>query len=200
MTLNKFCYKVFHIPGYGESHKQRSDLFKSLDDFLLTKMDRLETDTVLISNEDQYFDFNEKHNLIKTQREFKWGELGIWASNLLAIKNFLNTDKEYLMLMEDDIYVPNQERFVELLEYYMSIIPKDWEVFSYFVHENQFTRFQDIHGHSEIVPAYQDWSMLCYILNRKSAEKILNLCLLYNVVSTFQEKETGHPVPEKRNK
>jgi GR25 family glycosyltransferase involved in LPS biosynthesis len=233
MTLNKFCYKVFHIPGYGESHEQRSDLFKSLDDFLLTKMDRLETDTVLISNEDQYFDFNEKHNLIKTQREFKWGELGIWASNLLAIKNFLNTDKEYLMLMEDDIYVPNQERFVELLEYYMSIIPKDWEVFSYFVHENQFTRFQDIHGHSEIVPAYQDWSMLCYILNRKSAEKILNLCLihgltmpidwyiyrqpevfksytlspiaekgckLYNVVSTFQEKETGHPVPEKRNK
>jgi hypothetical protein len=88
MNLNKFCYKIFHIPEYGESHKQRSELFKRLDDFLSIRMDRLNTDSVLISNEDQYFDFNEKHNLIKTQREFKWGELGIWATNLLALKNF----------------------------------------------------------------------------------------------------------------
>lgn len=231
MILNKMCYKIFHIPGYGESHEKRSELFNSLNDFLSTKMDRLDAETILISNEDQYFNFNKKHRLIKTQREFKWGELGIWASNLLAIKNFLNTDKEYLMLIEDDIDVPNQERFIELLEYYMSIMPEDWEVFSYFVHENQFVRFQDGYGNAEIVPAYQDWSMLCYILNKKSAERILNLCLinglsmpidwyiyrqpnvfksytlspiaekgckLYNMVSTFQEKETGHSVPEKR--
>jgi hypothetical protein len=133
--------------------------------------------------------------------------------------------------MEDDIFVPDKDRFLYLLGYYMDMLPDDWEVFSYFVHENQFPRFQEKNGGSEIVPAYQDWSMLCYILNKKSAQKILDLCLingfnmpidwyiyrqpevfksytlhpiaemgckLYDIVSTFQEKEIGHPVPEKR--
>lgn len=236
MTLDKFCYKIFHIPGYGESHEQRAELFKSLDDFLSQKMSRLETETILISNEDQYFDFNEKYNLIKTQREFKWGELGIWASNLLAIKNFLNTDKEYLMLMEDDIYVPDKIEFIYLLEKYMGGLPKDWDVFSYFVHPNQLPRFNEskhgIDDNGYIVKAYQDWSMLCYILNRRSAQMMLDVtqntgltmpidwyiyrqpeifnsytphplaeigCKLYDIVSTFQTKEIGHPVPEKRN-
>ena len=231
MNIDELCYKIFHIPGYGDSSQKRSELFKDLDDFLCKKITRLDTDTVLISNEEEYFNFNESHNLIKTQREFKWGELGIWASNLLAIKNFLKTEKEYLMLMEDDIFVPDKDRFLYLLGYYMDMLQDVWEVFSYFVHENQFPRFQEKNGGSEIVPAYQDWSMLCYILNKKSAQKILDLCLingfnmpidwyiyrqpevfksytlhpiaemgckLYDIVSTFQEKEIGHPVPEKR--
>jgi len=231
INLDKMCYKIFHIPNYGESSQTRFELFNQLDLFLSTKMDRLDTDTILISNENEYFDFNEKYNFIKTTREFKWGELGIWASNLLAIKNFLETDKEYLMLMEDDIYVPDQNIFIELLVYYMNNLPENWELFSYFVHENQFGRFQNRYGNAEIVPAYQDWSMLCYILNKKSAEKLFNLCLangltmpldwyiyrqpeifksytlspiakkgckLYDMVSTFQHRETGQPVPEKR--
>jgi GR25 family glycosyltransferase involved in LPS biosynthesis len=231
MILDKFCYKIFHIPNYGESCEQRSVLFSELNSFLSNKIDILETDTVLISNEDQYFDFNEKYGLIKTSREFKWGELGIWASNLLAIKNFLSTDKEYLMLMEDDIYVPDKDRFLDLLEHYMSNLPEGWEVFSYFVHENQFSRFQNKYNNSELVPAYQDWSMLCYVLNKKSAQKILDVCLnsgitmpidwyiyrqpdmfktytlspiaemgckLYDMLSTFQHLQHGHPVPEKR--
>jgi GR25 family glycosyltransferase involved in LPS biosynthesis len=232
MNLDSMCYKIFHIPNYGESAQERSWLFNDLDSYLSNKIDRLNTDTVLISNEDQYFDFNEKYSLIKANRKFKWGELGIWASNLLAIKNFIETDKEYLMLMEDDIYVPDKDRFLELLVVYMDSLPEDWEVFSYFVHENQLTRFQNIYGNTDIVPAYQDWSMLCYVLNKKSAIKILDLCLingfdmpidwyiyrqpevfksytlspiaemgckLYDIVSTFQEREEWHTVPEKRN-
>lgn len=236
MIADKMCYKIFHIPGYGESHEKREYLYKTLDDFLSDKMSRLDTDTVLISNEDQYFEFNDKHNLIKTSREFKWGEIGIWASNLLAMRNFLNTDKEYLMLMEDDIHVPDQAAFMYLLEKYMGGLPEDWDIFSYFVHSNQIPRFnQSQHGienNTYIVKAYQDWSMLCYVLNRKSAEKFLDLvdktgltmpidwyiyrqpeafksytihplaeigCKLYDMVSTFQTRETGHPVPEKRN-
>lgn len=236
MIKDDFCYEIFHIPGYGESHLDRADLFKSLNDYLSTRMDRLDTETILISNESDYFDFNEKHNLIKTSREFKWGELGIWASNLLAIKNFLNTDKKYLMLMEDDIYVPDKDAFLYLLEKYMGGLPKDWDIFSYFVHPDQLPRFsQEIHSIPDnlyIVKAYQDWSMLCYVLNRKSAKKMLDTCIatgltmpidwyiyrqpdifksftphplaeigckLYDIVSTFQTRETGHTVPEKRS-
>ena len=231
MSLDKFCYKIFHIPGYGESATERSVLFTDLDTYLSKRIDRLNTETVLINDENSYFEFNDKHNLIKTSREFKWGEIGIWASNLLAIKNFLDTDKEYLMLMEDDIHVSDKEKFISLLENYMDLLPEGWDIFSYFVHENQFTRFQNKQAHSDVVPAYQDWSMLCYILNKKSAKKFLDIslthgitmpidwfvyrqpdtfksytlhplaekgCKLYDIVSTFQHRESGHPVPEKR--
>jgi GR25 family glycosyltransferase involved in LPS biosynthesis len=231
MNLDDMCYKIFHIPNYGESAQKRSQLFNELDLYLSNKINRLKTDTILISNKNQYFDFNEKYNLIKANRKFKWGEIGIWASNLLAIKNFIETDKEYLMLMEDDILVPDKDKFIDLLKSYMNQLPEDWEVFSYFVHENQFSRFQDIYSNKDIVPAYQDWSMLCYILNKKSAKKILELslfngfdmpldwyifrqpevfkcytlspiaemgCMLYNIVSTFQEKEKWQLMPEKR--
>lgn len=231
MNLDDICYKIFHIPNYGESAQQRAYLFNELDSYLSNKISRLNTDTVLISNEDEYFNFNEKYNLIKANRKFKWGEIGIWASNLLAIENFLKTDKKYLMLMEDDILVPDKDRFLDLLQSYMDELPEDWEFFSYFVHQNQFSRFEDIYSNSSVVPAYQDWSMLCYVLNKKSAKKILDLCLingfdmpidwyiyrqpeifksytlspiaemgckLYDIVSTFQEREGWHAVPEKR--
>jgi len=171
--MTKMCYKIFNIPGYGESHEIRSTLCKELDDYLSMHIDRLETDTILISNEQQYFDFNDKYSLLKPKFECKWGELGIWASNLLAITNFLKTDYEYLMLIEDDIIVKNKQFFLDYLSESMNNLPDNWDVFSYFAPKNQFSRFTNLHETSDITVAYQDWSMLCYILNRSSAEKFL---------------------------
>lgn len=206
MNLNKLCYKIFHIPGYYDPGNVRGKLFNELDSYLESKIARLGTPTILISNQEQYDAFCLAHHQLNPKNKFKWGELGIWASNTLAMKNFLDTDYEYLMLMEDDIYVKNKDRFLELLSEYMDQLPEDWEVFSYFVPEDQYTKYylkeaksfaegfgfetavtyrgieENIQGgylsyprkdHKGVVESYQDWSMLCYIINRKTAEKIL---------------------------
>ena len=204
MNLDKMCYKIFHIPGYGESHQTRSDLSNYLDSYLINHIDRLDTETILISNKDQYDNFNKEYFELTPKFDFKWGEMGIWASNLLAFKNFLDTDYEYLMLMEDDITTRDNDEFLMLLNKYMDMLPEDWEIFSYFVHPNQYGRYYDRKSRgidagismnsildlnnqyelpadmveddpddsSDIVKAYQDWSMLCYIVNRKSAKKM----------------------------
>ena len=190
MMIDKLCYKIFHIPGYADYGNLRSALHKSLNDYLIDKISLLDTDTILISNEEEYLEFNNKYGLLDPQEKFKWGELGIWASNLLAITNFLKSDYDYLMLMEDDILVDEKNKFLPLLEKYMNQLPEDWDFFSYFVDPNQYDRFGfetvigEFTGFSyhkriqvdkgDVVKAYQDWSMLCYVLNKKSAKKILD--------------------------
>jgi len=206
MNLDKLCYKIFHIPGYNDQDNVRERLFNELDSYLEGKIARLDTPTILISNQEQYDIFCLSHHQLNPKNKFKWGELGIWASNTLAMKNFLNADYEYLMLMEDDIYVENKDRFLELLSEYMDQLPEDWEIFSYFVPEDQYSKYylkreksfangfgletsityrgidENIPGgylsypredHKGVVKSYQDWSMLCYIVNRKTVEKIL---------------------------
>jgi GR25 family glycosyltransferase involved in LPS biosynthesis len=194
-VLDKFCYKIFHIPGYGDSGPIRQSLFDDLDPYLSSKISRIDTPTILISSENDYFDVQDKYNILDPKTKFKWGELGIWASNLVAMKNFLESDKEYLMLMEDDIYVKDKELFLSLLENFMGQLPEGWEIFSYFVHPKEywlgygvevddsipgFPVYQvsdpkDVSFDADVVEAYQDWSLLCYIVNKDSAKRILDI-------------------------
>lgn len=206
MNLNKICYSIFHLPGYNDEGGIRASLYSDLDSYLSNKINKLETPTILISNRQQYEEFNLNYFTLNPKNKFKWGEIGIWASNLLAIKNFINTDHEYLMLMEDDIFVENKDRFIELLSHYMDKLPQGWEIFSYYVPPNQYSKFdlvqrmtfvdgisfetvvnfrgvnsvvpgsfvkQESNNTKEVVESYQDWSMLCWILNKETAKKIL---------------------------
>lgn len=207
MNLEDFAYSIFHIPGYNDVDGIRASLYSDLDLYLSSKMHKLDTQTILISSREEYDKFNSDHFKLYPKNKFKWGELGIWASNLLAIKNFLNTDKKYLMLMEDDILVEDKDKFLRLLSQYMDNLPYGWEIFSYYVPPNQYSKFDLVKKMSfvegisfetavnfrgvntitpgsfiqddaprenkDVVESYQDWSMLCWILNRESAEKIL---------------------------
>lgn len=193
-VLDKFCYSIFHIPGYGDSAEIRQSLFDELDLYLSDKISKLDTPTILISSEKDYFDTQDKYQILDPRSKFKWGELGIWASNLVAMKNFIDSDKEYLMLMEDDIYVKDKDLFLTLLEKYMLLLPDNWDIFSYFVHpkeywlgygvevDNSIPGFPvyrnvlppGVSFESDVVEAYQDWSLLCYVVNRDSAKKILD--------------------------
>lgn len=164
-------YKVFHIEGFGKSAELRKKLSDRIDSYLDDHFYRLGTPTVLISNQQEYNEFNSVHKLLYPKHEFKWGELGVWASNLLAMDNFLRTDHQYLLLMEDDITF--QPGFVEHLFRYIKELPNDWDVFSYFVHPNQYPRYTGDQNAAGVVKAYQDWSMLCYLVTRQMARKLL---------------------------
>lgn len=174
MTTAGFCYKIFHLPDNPRTAESRKQSFDFLDAELATYFNKLNTPTVEISSAEDYFHFNDEQHLLKPKRSFKWGELGIWASNLLAMKNFMQSDYEYLLLIEDDIDVKDPARFVELLLQYMEELPAEWDFFSYYVPENQIHKFKPAYHpeQTRVVPAYQDWSMLCYVVSQHGAMKL----------------------------
>ncbi len=173
MTTPNLCYKIFHLPEISTPNDIRKNVFKELNDFLQKNLTELESPTVLINNKKTYFDFNETYQLLNPTTNFKWGELGIWASHLIAYQKLLSSPFESALLIEDDILVEDKNNFMNLLFDYMEQLPEDWEVFSYYCPENQFHKHQQNYNKS-VVPAYQDWSMLCYIINKRCAEKILD--------------------------
>jgi GR25 family glycosyltransferase involved in LPS biosynthesis len=176
----KFCHKVFHL----DKDTDRSVYVKDINTYLRDHSKELYTPTIGISSQEEYNNFIiENHDFpidplgynLDNVQGWKYGEIGIWASNFLAYKNFLNTDFDYLILMEDDILF--DESYMPRLIDYMSELPEDWDLFSYFVPKDQKIKYQNHHDieRDNVCLSYQDWSMLCYVINKKSASKILNM-------------------------
>jgi GR25 family glycosyltransferase involved in LPS biosynthesis len=168
----KICYEIFHIENLGNTANLRKDLKDKVVNHLFDKLDKLGSDAVLINNQDLYNEFIKNVFDLKPAFQFKFGEMGVWASNIAAILKFIDSEYDVLMLMEDDIQI--YDEFYDLFIEYMEQIPKDWDVFSYFVHANQFDLYKEDFQNQEIVKAYQDWSMLCWVLTKDCAKKIID--------------------------
>lgn len=175
----KFTHKVFHT----DSDSERDWFVKNINIYLSKYSKELDTPTIQIrSAEDlaSYYQHNKDFNIdpngysLHGQQGWKFGELGIWASNYTAWKNFLKTDSDYLILMEDDIVF--NEDFFPLLEKYLAELPDSWDFFSFFSPEDQHHKYNIAKSYGEnTAMLYQDWSCLCYVLTRKGAERFLLL-------------------------
>ena len=172
----KICYKIFHLPNLSTTSLERKKSFHNLDPYLASQYEKLDSPTILINSDKDYLAFKREYGLLFPRAKFKLGELGIWASNLLAIHQFLNSSHDYLLLIEDDIHVEDNHLFNSLLKDYINELPKDWDIFSYHCPKNQFYKFKPSEqtDGKMIVQAYQDWSMLCYLINKKGAQKLLD--------------------------
>ena len=124
----KIAYKMFS----SNKDFERTILFgiaeKTFKDF-----DCLQTPTVFIKNEEDIknfilenkdFKFNPEGYNLDSKQGWKFGELGILASNWLAWNNFLKSDYDYLILMEDDLMC--NENLPELISKYIEECPKDF--------------------------------------------------------------------------
>lgn len=102
---------------------------------------------------------------------FKLGEIGNFGSHYLAWKYLKNSSLNYLVVFEDDILI--NESFMEKYNLIMSSVPEDFDVFSIYVDENQYPRFDESQSISYyIAKGYQDWSTLGYIISKQGAEKL----------------------------
>lgn len=171
----KFSHKIFHL----DKDIERYHLYKNMNEYISQYSSELNTPTIEISsNEDLKKIYNESNirfsNLgyeFDGECGWRFGELGIWASNIFAYENFLKTDSDYLILMEDDIeYLPD---FFESLIKYMSQLPEDWDVFFYYNPNNDNSWTIQSDG-IDICKAFQDWSCLCYVINKNTAKKVLS--------------------------
>jgi GR25 family glycosyltransferase involved in LPS biosynthesis len=103
------------------------------------------------------------------------GVIGVWASNYIAYKNFLETDKDILILFEDDIVL--SKNFAYILNSYLMELPEDWEYFSPFVPDDSLFAYNEI-KHSfnsdyRTCRSYQQWSCATYVVNRAGAKKAI---------------------------
>jgi GR25 family glycosyltransferase involved in LPS biosynthesis len=176
----KFTHKVFHLDDAIE----RKEYAKNINSYLNQYSVELNTETIKISNQEEFvkvisenkdfnLDFN-GYNLDNLQG-WKYGEVGIFASNFKAWKEFINSDADYAILIEDDIVF--KDNFMELLKKYILEIEKDWDVLFFAVPEDQFYKYKttgvDINL-KNVCQTYQDYSMLCYIINKSGALKAIN--------------------------
>jgi len=182
----KFSHKIFHI----DSNEERSHHVKSLNDYMTMYSKLLQTPTIKISNKEEYDLFLSNNPTFQPdpygyslhgEQGWRFGEIGIWASNWTAWNNFLKTDADYLILMEDDI-VENSS-FMEIIINYIQQLPENWEAFHAFAPADQFGKYNSIHdvGADDVCIAYQDWSCLCYIITRKAAEKMIDYSSNFNL-------------------
>jgi GR25 family glycosyltransferase involved in LPS biosynthesis len=175
------CFKIFHDEGLDKSIGKRKVLAEKATSILKKEFDQIKTPTIIIKNfEDVKLFYKNSKLKIDPLGHFgdgwKPGELGIWASNYTAWKNFAESDYEYIVLMEDDIVLNNN--FNEKLIKYINELPDDWDVFTAYTPPTGNIRYRknkkDLWINKEnICKVYQSWSCLCYVVSKKGATKLL---------------------------
>lgn len=175
------CFVIFHEDKNDLKFRKRNMLTKSATNQLKKDFSTLDTPTIIIKNKDDVANFYKTCNIkIDPLGHFgtgwKPGELGIWASNYTAWKNFLKTDHDYIILMEDDIIL--DENFNEKLKQYMKELPNKWDVFTVYIPETGNIRYEKrkhefLIDKENVCKVYQSWSCLCYVVSRSGAEKLL---------------------------
>lgn len=175
-------FNIFHVDGDTDSLKKRRILVDRAIDKLLNNFDHIETPTIIIKNEEDVKNFfnNEEIKIDPLgweKRGWRFGELGIWASNYSAWKKFAKTGREMLMLMEDDIVL--DKNFNEKLSQYILELPDDWDFFTVYIPSYGNVRAKTHKkvlsiGKPNITKVYQSWSCLCYIVSKNGVNKLLD--------------------------
>lgn len=130
-----------------------------------------------VSSVDAYSEKNMKFFLASYPLRFasfmSTGEVGCFASHFKFWKYIVDYKLESAIVFEDDaVITPN---FLQFLSLGLREVPKDYDVFSIFVHKNQHHRFKDDLAINLVAAkAYQDWSTLCYLVSFKGAKKLID--------------------------
>jgi GR25 family glycosyltransferase involved in LPS biosynthesis len=171
VTKSNICFNIFHIPQLGEDYARRFACYINLKQILSLKYNNLNSETIKIQNSDDYDNFIKNYYKLNVRDLLTYGEIGLWASNLVAFDNFLKSEYDYLMLLEDDVVLYNN--FFELFEGYIEELPEDFDIFSLHVREMEHVRFTDFENQNSVVPLYQWWDTGGVLFSRKGVERIL---------------------------
>ena len=167
----RYQYKAFHIDGISlDRDLAVKDIKQSL-----SNIEELNVSTVNYSNENEIKEFVNKFSEFKPNRNFKVGELGVWASNYQAWNEFLKSDYDALLLFEDDIKI--DDNFLDGMNEYLNRLPSGWDFFSPYVHwwqsENIYNSYRDDIGDEDLCRSYQSWSLACYFISKNGIKKAL---------------------------
>jgi GR25 family glycosyltransferase involved in LPS biosynthesis len=180
--LANACFEIFHTDSGNEFRNQ------SYDNVLneMAGIPRLSSPTIYLNtaekadkflNDTPEFRVNTVEDYCQPGETFppSSGVIGVWASNYTAYKNFLETDKDILILFEDDIVI--SKNFTNILNSYLMELPEDWEFFSPFVPDDSFFAYNEMkHSFNNdylTCRSYQQWSCATYVVNRAGAKRAI---------------------------
>lgn len=176
------AFEVFHIDSGNDSRNQ------SYEHILTTmkSVERLGSPTVYLNTKEKVDQFiaNTPDFKVNTVEDYAQpgetfppsaGVVGVWASNYLAYKNFLKSDKEILFLFEDDILL--SANFMSIATFYLRELPKKWDFFSLFVPDDSLFAYKEEEHHVDkinVCKSYQQWSCASYVVSRQGAQKAVD--------------------------
>ena len=105
------------------------------------------------------------------------GAIGCAISHIKLWETFLNTNEEFLIVMEDDISFDNT--FRNKLSIYLNNLPNDFDITQIFLHpgkyfKKKFKLSKNINKY--VKKGYGQWGTVSYILSKKGAYRLLKLC------------------------
>lgn len=171
LTKENACFNIFHIPNLGDDHSKRFSCYINLKEMLSQQYNNLNSPAIRIQNEEDYNLFKEKYYPLNINGNLTHGEIGLWASNLIAFDNFLKSEYDYLILFEDDAEL--NFRFFDVFDKHTAALPDNFDLFALFVRGEEHVRFTDVDNNNEVVPLYQWWDTGGVLYSRSGVEKIL---------------------------
>lgn len=173
--MNKIAYSVIHIKDDSEQSKKRSQFVNEIHTIINDNFIYLDFKPYKISNQDSLLEYKKINKDLKVLSNLKYGEIGCIVSHYEAWKNFVKTDNDYLLILEDDAKM--LDNAIENIHKYLEETPKDFDVLSLFSHGKR--EVFDINKHSinrqNIVKLFQSESTMAYIISKKGAMSYINL-------------------------
>lgn len=173
------CFEVFHVDtGNDLRNRAYEDILQSM-----SFLPRLNSPTVYLNTAEKAKEFLDTHPDFKVNTVEDYakpgetfppssGVVGVWASNYLAYKKFLKTDKDLLFIFEDDVML--SANFELISRFYINQLLPVWDFFSLFVPDDSlFAYNEDAHdfGEENVCFSYQQWSCAGYVVSRKGAKR-----------------------------
>ncbi len=156
----KLAYQLFHLDGVSPERDNNAKEVCSL-----LEIPSLGKCTFSAADVPDTFTF---------PQHFKNGEKGLWYSTFVALKNFLNSDFDALLILEDDILL--EKDFLAGAQGYLDRLPLMWDFFYQYVHpwqgEHHYKSEHDL-GDTKVCRSYQVWSNACFWVSRAGAQKLI---------------------------
>jgi GR25 family glycosyltransferase involved in LPS biosynthesis len=180
--LANSCFEIFHTDSGNKFRNQSYDNVLSE----MAGIPRLTSPTIYLNTVEKVnqfltdtpkFKVNTVEDYCQPGETFppSSGVIGVWASNYTAYKNFLETDKDILILFEDDIVL--SKNFAYILNSYLMELPEDWEFFSPFVPDDSLFAYNEMkHSFNNdylTCRSYQQWSCATYVVSRAGAKRAI---------------------------
>jgi hypothetical protein len=180
-VLDNACFEVFHT---DTGNKLRNKSYKGILESM-SFLPRLGSPTMYLNTADKAeafinqtpeFKVNTVTDFCKPGETFppSSGVVGVWASTYLAYRKFLESDKDVLIIFEDDIVI--SKNFKVIAEMYMGELMPVWNFFSFFVPDDSLFAYNESEhdlGEKYICKSYQQWSCAGYAVSRQGAEKTI---------------------------
>jgi len=173
------CFKIFHADD--SKNIKRNLLTEKATKQLEKNFIKLDTPTIITKTPEEVKAVYENIDIVINPlghfgTGWKPGELGIWASNWTAWKNFLKSKYDFVILMEDDIILNND--FNEKIIEYINELPDGWDAFTAYIPDSGNIRYEKqknelLIGKENVCKVYQSWSCLCYVVSRSGAQRLL---------------------------